>query len=548
MHIAGRLRNPSRTRQALVATALLGLLLPFLQASRASALRQGAVDNDPANKLWDCETRRVPFGNAGSDVLRCFTFRYAVPAGGITSAYLHVSVKPDGDQDTDQLVLAVERPAGTDCALGAMPGCVVLHGGLSRTQVSLNINLLDIGCDGSIKRDPALQAAVVSQLASGVLHLMLQDDTAVNSAELVLNEGPSSIDCGATDNPTNPATGGSGSGTPSTSGGSGATGANGTAQVRAERPSYTTDEPVTLVFSGMPGTTGSAYDWISIVKAGAADDSWYDWRNLGGEREGRRDFGRLPAGSYEARAYFDWGGKGGYTVQARSTFTVGGAPPTTSPPACAAATGAIIATPPIGTPEPLATTCMTLQAGQRSVRAGDEVIIPVWVINGKNVANINFEMAYDDGVAQAQRVTKRSSFLGSALQQSNTEQPGRVLLGAAQTTGETGTGVVINVTFKAVGKPGDRTPLTLKVTTLNDPAGASLSIDRIDGLIQIVGADGLLPGDCDGNTTLDEGDALCALQMSVELRPPNTTLDVDRDSKVTSRDSAVILQRSVGRV
>ena len=102
--------------------------------------------------------------------------------------------------------------------------------------------------------------------------------------------------------------------------------------------------------------------------------------------------------------------------------------------------------------------------------------------------------------------------------------------------------------FTAKGKVGDKTPLHLEITTLNAPDGTKLVMDRIDGLIEIVGPDGRQQGDCDGNGVLNEPDALCALQMSVELLPKDLTLDIDRDGNVTSRDSAIILQRSVGRI
>jgi hypothetical protein len=191
---------------------------------------------------------------------------------------------------------------------------------------------------------------------------------------------------------------------------------------------------------------------------------------------------------------------------------------------------------------------MTLQAGQRNVRSGDSVWVPIYMIQGTNVANINYEITYDTAVAVAERGLGRGTFFGNALQQGNTETPGIVRIGAAQTTGENGTNVIAYIKFRAVGQPGAKTPLTVTVSKINDPGGANLTIDRINGLVQIVGPDGLLPGDCDGSGYLTEADALCALQMSVRLIdrriPP---MDLDGDGDVTSRDAAVILQRVVGR-
>ena len=165
-----------------------------------------AVDNDPDNKLWDCTARRVPYGNENIDSLRCFTFRYAIPPGGVTSAALHVAIKPLGGlQDTDSLVVAIGQPyPDCDWAHGDMPGCVTLHGGFRGTETSLNLDLLNMACDPSVQGSPEAQQALLTQLQAGILHFMLQDDTAVYSAQLVLNGGPATFPCGTSEQPWTP--------------------------------------------------------------------------------------------------------------------------------------------------------------------------------------------------------------------------------------------------------------------------------------------------------------------------------------------------------
>lgn len=54
-------------------------------------------------------------------------------------------------------------------------------------------------------------------------------------------------------------------------------------------------------------------------------------------------------------------------------------------------------------------------------------------------------------------------------------------------------------------------------------------------------------GDCDDDGKLSELDALCALQISVQLTELNLAMDVDGNSFVDSRDAVIILQRAVGR-
>ena len=206
--------------------------------------------------------------------------------------------------------------------------------------------------------------------------------------------------------------------------------------------------------------------------------------------------------------------------------------------------GTTLPRPQFGSPEPAPVNCMTLQAGQRNVVAGQEVWVPIWMINGANVANINYEIAYNTNVVSvAQSGVTKGSFLAAGLMQANAQQAGVIRVGNAQTTGESGTGSISWVKFRAVGRPGDQTNLTVTVTTINEPGGAVLPIARIDGLIKILDSSGLLPGDCTGKGYLDSSDAICALQMSVGLRPVNLVMDMDKSGDVTSRDATLIQQK-----
>lgn len=188
---------------------------------------------------------------------------------------------------------------------------------------------------------------------------------------------------------------------------------------------------------------------------------------------------------------------------------------------------------------------MTLQAGQRRIVAGDIALVPVWLINADNVANLNFDVTYGASVARPEGDMQRGSLMANTLLSTNPNESGVIHVGFARTSGLFGTGSVVYIPFRAVGKAGDRTPLTLAVTTINDPTGRVPAIDRIHGEIVIVGPDGLVPGDCDGDGWLSELDALCALEISVKLKPPLAALDIDHNNEVTSRDATLILQQAV---
>ena len=159
----------------------------------------GGSTDDPENQLWDCSARRVAFGDPAVDALRCLTFRFD-PPDDITTAvlYLDIDAPTNSLQDTDSLVVAVSEPfAECSWGQGAMAGCVSVHGGFRGGERSLVVDLANIACDPSATvGDGTPQSAVLAQLATGVVHVMLQDDTAVNGAWLDVNGEPAPATCG----------------------------------------------------------------------------------------------------------------------------------------------------------------------------------------------------------------------------------------------------------------------------------------------------------------------------------------------------------------
>ncbi|MGE3842639.1 MAG: cohesin domain-containing protein [Vicinamibacterales bacterium] len=185
----------------------------------------------------------------------------------------------------------------------------------------------------------------------------------------------------------------------------------------------------------------------------------------------------------------------------------------------------------------------TLLAERRTVETGHAVTVPARLLLPAGVANVNFEVAYDSSVVRVERVARGSLLGATTLLEQNAQEAGRIRIGFAGESGLTASGIVANLGLRAVGRPGSRTPLTLKVTEINDAAGANLPVDLVHGEVIIAGPGGRVPGDCDGDSEMTAADALCALKMSVGLIPVDLVLDANNDRQVTSGDARTILQR-----
>jgi hypothetical protein len=85
--------------------------------------------------------------------------------------------------------------------------------------------------------------------------------------------------------------------------------------VTTDQATYAAGQPINLSFMDLPG---NVYDWVAISVAGSPDTSYIQWKFTNGQATGTKQFGGLPAGSYEARAYVN----NSFTRIATSTFDV----------------------------------------------------------------------------------------------------------------------------------------------------------------------------------------------------------------------------------
>jgi len=203
------------------------------------------------------------------------------------------------------------------------------------------------------------------------------------------------------------------------------------------------------------------------------------------------------------------------------------------------------ATPPSN--EPANTTKFTIQAGVRRAKPGEIVRVPVYLLNPSGVANVNTTVSYTSAVAAAEGKPIRGNVLGNALFEANAAESGIARVGFAGSKPVTDSGILAHISFKALGKPGDQTILKVVVTTANATDGKPMIADTIDGAVWIVGENGKIPGDHDGDGVITAGDALSALKMSVKLLEEDKDLDMDKDGNVTSNDARMILLKAVGK-
>lgn len=188
-----------------------------------------------------------------------------------------------------------------------------------------------------------------------------------------------------------------------------------------------------------------------------------------------------------------------------------------------------------------------LRAETHEVNSGEAVTVPIWLDNASRIANMNFTVLYDVSVVRAGSVSEGGVLPSRSLFEANSAEAGVVRVGVADSRDFGGSGPIAEIQFDAVGRPGSRTALRLGVSEISGADGDQPLIQTIDGSIEVVGAKGPLPGDANGNGSLDAGDALDALKMSVKLIPAKVVCDIDNDGHVTSTDARLILQKVVGR-
>lgn len=203
-------------------------------------------------------------------------------------------------------------------------------------------------------------------------------------------------------------------------------------------------------------------------------------------------------------------------------------------------------------------TGLILRAPHVKVARGSSVLIPVELINAKDVLNLDFMLSYKTDVATAHRTAEKGSLV-TEIYQFNQEIPGEFKFNFAQLAPINGSGKVAGFRFDAIGPAASKTPLSLSVHKINDSKGRELPITTIDGSITIYDPNNLsdpnhpnfqsnaaarepVQPTCSGATRQTVNDAQCCLKMWVGLTSRSMHMDLDQSGDVDSRDAIIVLR------
>lgn len=198
------------------------------------------------------------------------------------------------------------------------------------------------------------------------------------------------------------------------------------------------------------------------------------------------------------------------------------------------------------TTEPTAPVGFTVKASSHQLKSGQTLNVPVELLDASGLSNLNVVVDYSPDVVRVNSTPAAGNVRTDHLFQANAKDPGLVRIGLAGKSSVQTNGQLALIPFTAVGQPGTKTELKIRVTTANNSEGATIAAKTISGLIEIV-ADSPPPTPPAPPVVLTPKDAMEALMMSVQLRPEDLKLDLDKDGTVTSNDARMILREVVTR-
>jgi hypothetical protein len=189
---------------------------------------------------------------------------------------------------------------------------------------------------------------------------------------------------------------------------------------------------------------------------------------------------------------------------------------------------------------------ITVSVSSKSVKEGETVVVPINVKDALGLAGGQFTLTFDPKVALPTKVELGALLAaGFNLQANlNNAEEGSVRIAFAGSNGVNGEGVLLNVTFQAVGAAGSSTQVNITDLKLNDEESADLTATAEAGQIDVESS--VIYGDASGDGEVTAGDATQVLKHVVGLTTLNENQklagDVNGDGKISAADATLILR------
>lgn len=198
---------------------------------------------------------------------------------------------------------------------------------------------------------------------------------------------------------------------------------------------------------------------------------------------------------------------------------------------------------------------MRLWAPRYYLRKGERKSVKVYLLNAKDVRNLDFAIDYDPSLVSVQGQPARGAVV-TELAESNLERPGHLKFNFARLTQFTFRGQAEVAAFTFEGLKRGSTPLTLSLSE-----GTKLAIQPIHGSIEVYEGPrppgihwpppNTHPPDweptCSGAARQHIDDAQCCLKMWVGIQRHDRRMDQDGDGVVDSNDALIIMARLASR-
>jgi hypothetical protein len=142
----------------------------------------------------------------------------------------------------------------------------------------------------------------------------------------------------------------------------------------------------------------------------------------------------------------------------------------------------------VADPSILCAQTVTVSVDSGKGASGQKIEIPISAKDATNIGAMHIELTFDPNVLEAETVEKGPLLSGNTLLETNTREPGRLILGAVSLDGLKGDGVLAKARFTVRGKTGSKTPLRLeKLEAWDVKTHQSFLINANDGEFSVSG-------------------------------------------------------------